>query len=174
MDVEQAAIQATVPDDGADTTFSIRVTRHGKIRVWVKKALEFFQVNPETPLVLYSGPSDASASAIPKLISVVEIIKRQYLEGHLVGLHQFNQLLFEERSQVPVEGENRASALLLALEGSSHPKQKLAPYMKITLCTKSVPERHGERETYQTPNVRKLSKAAKAKMRQRAKRGANS
>ncbi|KAI6042452.1 hypothetical protein EDC04DRAFT_2564066 [Pisolithus marmoratus] len=124
-------------------TLSVRVTRQGKFRVWVKKALEFLQANPESPLVLYSSPSEVSASAIPKLISVVEIIKREYLKEHLVGLHQFNQLLFEERSRVPLEGESRASAVLLALEGSSK---------------------------YQPPNVRKLSRAAKARMRQRAKR----
>ncbi|KAI6125136.1 hypothetical protein EDD16DRAFT_1560256 [Pisolithus croceorrhizus] len=174
MDPEQTATQAGDPDDGANTTFSIRVTRGRKIRAFVKKALEFFQVNPERPLVLYSSPSEVSASTIPKLISVVEIIKREYLRGHPVGLHQFNQLLFEDRSRVPVEGENRADALLLALEGSSHPKQKLAPHMKITLCAKFIPEKPGQRETYQTPSVRKLSRAAKARARQRAKRGAGS
>ncbi|KIK28897.1 hypothetical protein PISMIDRAFT_673158 [Pisolithus microcarpus 441] len=119
MDLEQTATQEGDPDNGADTTFSIRVARNGKIRALVKKALEFFQANPDRPLVLYSSPSEISASTIPKLISVVEIIKREYLKGYPVGLHQFNQLLFEERSQVPVEGKNRASALLLALEGSS-------------------------------------------------------
>lgn len=70
-------------------------------------------------MVLYTGASDVSTSTIPRLISVVEIVKREYLKGSTIGLHQFNQLLFEDRSQVPVEGENRASALLLALEGSS-------------------------------------------------------
>ncbi|KAI5988888.1 hypothetical protein EDC04DRAFT_3149003 [Pisolithus marmoratus] len=142
--------------DAHQATLSVRVTRQGKFRVWVKKALEFLQANPESPLVLYSSP--------------IEIIKREYLKEHLVGLHQFNQLLFEERSRVPLEGESRASAVLLALEGSSNPKQKLAPHMKITLCATSIPERPGERETYQPPNVRKLSRAAKARMRQRAKR----
>lgn len=69
--------------------------------------------------MLYTSPSDVSTSAIPRLISVVEIVKREYLKGSMTGLHQFNQLLFEDRCQVPVEGENRVNALLLALEGSS-------------------------------------------------------
>ncbi|KAI5998816.1 hypothetical protein EDD15DRAFT_2161461 [Pisolithus albus] len=148
MDLEQTASDR---DNGADTTFSIRVARNGKIRALVKKALEFFQANPDRPLVLYSSPSEVSASTIPKLISVVEIIKREYLKGYPVGLHQFNELSFEDC-----------------------PKRKLAPHMKITLCAKIIPEKPGQRETYQTPSVRKLSRAAKARMRQRAKRGADS
>lgn len=69
--------------------------------------------------MLYTSPSDVSTSTIPRLISVVEIVKREYLKGSMTGLHQFNQLLFEDQCPVPVEGENRANALLLALEGSS-------------------------------------------------------
>ncbi|KAL4066790.1 hypothetical protein V8B97DRAFT_1948938 [Scleroderma yunnanense] len=153
-----------------DQAASIRITRHGKIRLWVKKALEFFQANPEEPLVLYSSPSDVSTSTIPRLISVVEIVKREYLKGSATGLHQFNQLLFEDRSQVPVDGEERSSALLLALEGSSHPKQKLAPYMKVTLSAKALPDRPHERETYQSAAVRRLSKSAKARLKKRAKK----
>ncbi|KAG6333332.1 hypothetical protein ID866_5765 [Astraeus odoratus] len=171
---EPDTVQPRPPPDGgrpndAQTT-SIRISRQGKIRVFVQKALEILQVNPEEPLVLFSSPSDVSVSTIPKLVSVVEIIKREYLKGSLAGLHQFNQLLFEEQVDVPVDGNSRPNALVLALEGSSHPKRKLAPSMKITLCAKALPEMQKGRVTYQTPSVRKLTKSAKAKLRKRAKK----
>lgn len=150
----------------------IRITRHGKIRLWVKKALELIKAHPEEPLVLYSTPSDVSTSCIPRLISVVEIVKREYLKGLGVGvgLQQYNQLLFEDRSQIPIDGENRPDALRLALEGSSCPKQNLAPFMRVTLSTRLIPERPNARETYQTPSVRRLSKTAKARLRKRTKK----
>lgn len=79
---------------------------------------------PDRPLVLYSTPADVSASTIARLVSVVEIIKREYLKGREVstgdvsGLHQYNQLLFEQRDKVPVEeGQDRRDTLHLALDG---------------------------------------------------------
>jgi hypothetical protein len=53
----------------------------------------------------------------------VEIIKREYLKtldvssGQLTGLHQYNELLWEERGGIPIEGEDRASGITRALEG---------------------------------------------------------
>lgn len=74
--------------------------------------------------MLYSGPAEVSTSTIARLISVVEIIKREYLKGRDVsagdvsGLHQYNQLLSERRDEIPVEaGEDRRDALALALDG---------------------------------------------------------
>lgn len=45
MDVEHVTELAAASSEKAD---SIRITRHGKLRVWVKKALEFFEVRPVT------------------------------------------------------------------------------------------------------------------------------
>jgi hypothetical protein len=57
-----------------------------------------------------------SAATIPRLISVVEIIKREYLktvemnDSHVVaGLHQYNEIGYLEQRQ----------ALALALEGTN-------------------------------------------------------
>ncbi|KIJ66796.1 hypothetical protein HYDPIDRAFT_26218 [Hydnomerulius pinastri MD-312] len=150
---EHASGSATA-STSAGLADTIRITRQGKLRVWVKRALDFFKANPDKPLVLYSSPSDVSTSTIPRLVSAVEIIKREYLKGldissgNLSGLHQYNQLLFEQRGEIPTDdSESRVNALLLALDGNSHPKQKLAPHMKITLSVQAIPERNEKRET---------------------------
>ncbi|KAI9570659.1 hypothetical protein HD554DRAFT_2018247 [Boletus coccyginus] len=126
----------------------------GKLRFWVKKALDFFESHPSRPLVLYSAPADVSASTIARLVSVVEIIKREYLKGRDVstgdasGLHQYNQLLFEERGRIP----------------------SFAPHMKITLSTKAITGSHEKRETHQAPAIRRMSRTAKARMRKRLRK----
>ncbi|KAH7884568.1 hypothetical protein F5I97DRAFT_1890387 [Phlebopus sp. FC_14] len=162
--------QSTAPAD------TIRITRQGKLRVWVKKALDFFEANPDKPLVLYSSPSDVSTSTIPRLLSVVEIIKREYLKGLDIssgdcqGLHQYNRLLAEQHGEVPVDGGNvRDNSLLDALEGHSHPKQSLAPYMRVTLSVREMSEDRDKKATYQAPAVRRMSKSAKARRRKKAK-----
>lgn len=141
MDIERATEPAATSGEEASTPNSIRITRHGKFRDWVKKALDFFEVRfaahfetlyptlaqnqPDRPLVLYSSPADVSTSTIPRLVSVVEIIKREYLKGRDVstgdvsGLHQYNQLLFEQQGKIPVEGEERRDALQHVLGGHS-------------------------------------------------------
>jgi len=153
--------EARIPD-------SIRITRHGKLRDWVKKALDFFNNQPDRPLVLYSAPADVSTSTIARLVTVAEIIKREYLKGRDIstgdvsGLHQYNQLLFEQ-------GEDRSDALNLALDGHSHVKQSYLPHMKITLSIKPI-ALSDERKTHQAPMVRRMSKAAKARMRKRMRK----
>ncbi|KAG1717856.1 uncharacterized protein EDB91DRAFT_1188090 [Suillus paluster] len=155
---------------------SIRITRQGKIKNWVKHGLDFFQNNPDKPLTLQTSPVNVSQSTIPRLISVVEILKREYLKtldissGQLTGLHQYNELQWEQRDEIPTEGEDRASTIARALEGKNHPKLTLAPYMKVTLCTKALAEMNEKKDvTYQTPQTRKLSKAAKARLKKQAK-----
>ncbi|KAH0833156.1 Arp2/3 complex, 34 kd subunit p34-Arc-domain-containing protein [Lanmaoa asiatica] len=177
MDVEHVAELAAASSEGAGIPDSIRITRQGKFRVWVKKALDFFENHPSRPLVLYAAPADVSASTIPRLVSVVEIIKREYLKGRDVsagdasGLHQYNQLLFEQQGRIPVEeGEDRRDALQLALDGHSHVKQSFTPHMKITLSTKAIMRSHEKRETYQAPVIRRMSRAAKARMRKRLRK----
>ncbi|KAJ8589486.1 hypothetical protein M405DRAFT_791617, partial [Rhizopogon salebrosus TDB-379] len=155
---------------------SILVTRQGKIRHWVKHGLDFFENNPDKPLTLQTAAADVAQSTIPRLISVVEIIKREYLKildvssGQLTGLHQYNELLWEERSGIPIEGEDRASGITRALEGKKYPKVSLAPSMKITLCRKALAGMHEKKDvTYQTPQTRRLSKTAKARKRKAEK-----
>lgn len=185
MDVQRAAEPADAPSEESGVPDSIRITRHGKLRVWVKKALDFFEVrsiaretatyptlvqsHPDKPLVLYSAPADVSTSTIARLVSVVEIIKREYLKGRDVsggdasGLHQCNELLSEQQDRIPMEGEERRDALRDALEGHSQcvkpsccrvvdpnsrsVKQTFVPHMKITLSTTAIPRTDKQRAT---------------------------
>jgi hypothetical protein len=70
-----------------------------------------------------------STTTIPRLISVVEIIKREYLKTlemtHsrvLSGLYQYNEIGYleqdESQDSMPSE-EDRAQALAMALEGKN-------------------------------------------------------
>ncbi|KAG7091088.1 hypothetical protein E1B28_010143 [Marasmius oreades] len=153
---------------------SVRITSGGKIKSWVKFALEFFEKeeNSNKPLVFHTLPSTTSSSeqdpsasnppvntsnvvnTIPRLVSVVEIIKREYIKllelkhsTRLIGLHQYNQIgILEDLGIIeasPAEGTEdmqRQLELSMALEGKNFPKQKQTPYMKITLCCSEVPE----------------------------------
>ncbi|KAG1883513.1 hypothetical protein F4604DRAFT_1649431 [Suillus subluteus] len=137
---------------------SIRITRQGKIGHWVKHGLDFFQENPDKPLTLHTSPADVAQSTIPRLISIVEIVKREYLKtldvsvGQLTGLHQYNELQWEQRKK------------------QDSPKLTLAPYMKVTLCRKALPGMHEKKDvTYQTPQTRRLSKTTKARLKKKAK-----
>lgn len=67
-----------------------------------------------------------STSAIPRLISVVEIIKREYLNTSemtvLSGLHQYNEISYLEQgelSDIITDDGNREQALATALEGKN-------------------------------------------------------
>ncbi|OAX40567.1 hypothetical protein K503DRAFT_599499 [Rhizopogon vinicolor AM-OR11-026] len=132
------------------------------------------QNNPDKPLTLQTVAADVTQSTIPRLISVVEILKREYLKtldvssGQLTGLHQYNELQWEQRGEIPTEGKDRAANIVKALEGKNHPKLSLAPSMKVTLCTKALAGMHEKKDvTYQTPQIRRLSKTAKARMKKR-------
>ncbi|TFK41708.1 hypothetical protein BDQ12DRAFT_646303 [Crucibulum laeve] len=127
-----------------------------------------------------------STSTSPKLISVVEIIKREFMKSleakhssRLEGLHQYNQIGYLEELErkdgtVTVNGdsgeENRARNVIKALEGRNHVKQKQTPYMKIILSMKELPELVQSGATYQSPSKRKLSKSARARAKKREKK----
>lgn len=55
----------------------------------------------------------------------MEILKREYLKsldvssGQLTGLHQYNELHWEQRGEIPSEGEDRAGSIIRALEGKN-------------------------------------------------------
>ncbi|KIO21149.1 hypothetical protein M407DRAFT_10533 [Tulasnella calospora MUT 4182] len=160
----------------------MRVTDHHKMRSLVRFALEFLVTNPARPLVLHTMPNsrgniitesdqgeprtriarEKCTTSVAKLISVVEIIKREFpkalrshssdatagdgggtsLSSESFNLHQYNEIgckedlfpLAEEESN-----EDRAERIRMLLEGKNHPKVKRTPYMKITLSREPIP-----------------------------------
>ncbi|EIW57825.1 uncharacterized protein TRAVEDRAFT_126495 [Trametes versicolor FP-101664 SS1] len=124
-----------------------------------------------------------SLATIPRLVTVVEIIKREYLKtldpalaeaGSLSGLHQYNEIGdLEEAGYVERAGDEeqeRIEALALALQGRNHAKQKKIAFMRVTLCRKEIPELVGRGATYQEPAVRKLSKSARARLKKKVRK----
>ncbi|KAH9902515.1 hypothetical protein C8Q73DRAFT_670726 [Cubamyces lactineus] len=125
-----------------------------------------------------------SMATIPRLVSVVEIIKREYLKtldpglaerGSLSGLHQYNEIGdimeagYVER-EVDAE-EERLESLAQALQGRNHVRQNKIAFMRVTLCRKAIPELIGRGATYQEPAVRKLSKSARARLKKKLRKG---
>ncbi|ORX36866.1 hypothetical protein BD324DRAFT_627488 [Kockovaella imperatae] len=111
------------------------------------------------------SPSRATSSlhpctlTVPRLISVVELIKRQYLleldksgkgkgKHRATGLWQYTQsgLLSDSADRDQAGGPNRLKsdafkdpeALKRVLEGSTRPKMRHRPYLKITLSTRPL------------------------------------
>ncbi|KAF7351388.1 hypothetical protein MSAN_01570500 [Mycena sanguinolenta] len=183
----------------------IRITNHGKITTWVAFALDFLDKHESIPIVLHTLPAapkpespekvdgtgrvadppsfSHTASTVPRLISVVEIIKREYLKkldlensSTLLGLHQYNEIgTLEElgintsNHEVPQDADTvRSQTIAAALEGKKYLKTKQTPYMKITLSRVELPGLIAA--TYQPPTARKLSKSAKARAKRREKK----
>jgi len=186
----------------------IRITGHGKIKAWVAFSLTSFEIHEDRPIVYHTLPpssvapttinnetgasakgpagtsrrratSKATATlAVPRLLSVVEIVKREFIKSleakrspRLLGLHQYNEIgcledlpTFVEEPQTE---EDRATGIASALSGRYHLKQKQTPYMKITLSSRALPELLEKGATYQPPVMRKLSKSAKMRMKKR-------
>ncbi|KAI0654683.1 hypothetical protein C8Q70DRAFT_1026408 [Cubamyces menziesii] len=101
-----------------------------------------------------------SMATIPRLVSVVEIIKREYLKtldpglaerGSLSGLHQYNEIGdIVEAGHVEQEAdaeEERLESLAQALQGRNHVRQKKIAFMRVTLCRKAIPELTGRGAT---------------------------
>ncbi|KAG6877564.1 hypothetical protein C0993_006061 [Termitomyces sp. T159_Od127] len=178
----------------ADTgAHMVRITDNGKIRNWVSFALEFLFLeasvlctNEDRAIVFHTlpaptaegarGPGDAprrlskATTAVPRLLSVVEIVKREFLKSleakrspRLAGLHQYNEIGCVETAV----DEDRAAEIRRALSGSNHVKIQRTPYMKVTLSLKTLPELAESGATYQPPTLRKLSKSAKQRMKKR-------
>ncbi|TFK77458.1 hypothetical protein BDN72DRAFT_830624 [Pluteus cervinus] len=129
-----------------------------------------------------------STSTVPRLISVTEIVKREYLKSldakrstRLVGLHQYNEfgILSEDEDGEEDAGgtgglekdktSKRAENIIDALQGKRFPHRKQTPYMRITLSQHELPDSLQNGATYQPPLKRKLSKSAKARARKRAR-----
>ncbi|KAG8873325.1 hypothetical protein FRB97_006831 [Tulasnella sp. 331] len=194
----------------------MRITSHQKERVFIAFALKFLQDNPSRPLVLHTrkseilpiakaaaskkdtGTAESDASRLgklgrqcthltPRLISIVEIIKRELpktLRNASTGangdrdagkLHQYNQVLCleDEEEEAPVDQEDTTeSRLQMAVNGENHLKVKRTPYMKITLSRAPVPALEVSKATYQAPIWWKPNKAQKAREKKRAKKKA--
>ncbi|KAI0636159.1 hypothetical protein C8Q77DRAFT_1051699 [Trametes polyzona] len=193
---------------GPSGAHEIRITNHGKIASWVTFALEHLNKHEDKPLVFHTLPAakgkapapaeevavagpdgesgkekkreglHPSMSTIPRLISVVEIIKREYLKtldpslaeaGRLSGLHQYNEIGdledagFAERTGD--EEQERIESLARALQGRNHAKQKRIAFMRVTLSRREIPQLVGKGATYQPPAVRKLSRSARARLK---------
>ncbi|THU91636.1 hypothetical protein K435DRAFT_863215 [Dendrothele bispora CBS 962.96] len=220
----------------------IRITKGGKIKAWVSFSLQSLETSESRPLVLHTLPatikldpatgnslplqqqpendnqkdpaqSTNPVSTTPRLISVVEIIKREYLKSlaqkrspRRIGLHQYNEIgILEDLSVSASDGicrtnngdqhnegrdeedrdarnhkvdaqkqmdreRHRQESIALALEGKNFPKQKQTPYMKITLSASELPELVKRGATYQSPQIRRLTKSAKARARKSQKK----
>ncbi|KAJ6582926.1 hypothetical protein DFH09DRAFT_1029318 [Mycena vulgaris] len=192
----------------------LRITNHGKIKPWVAFALDFFEKHEDIPIVLHTLPASPktttssentegttagpvrpvknppsispTASTVPRLISVVEIIKREYVKklelehsSTLVGLHQYNEIgtlealgLSTPDTEPPQDPESlRSQEIVAALQGKTHLKIKQTPFMKITLSRVELSDL--TTATYQPPLLRKLSKSAKARAKRKEKKAAD-
>ncbi|KAF8056570.1 hypothetical protein FPV67DRAFT_1382302, partial [Lyophyllum atratum] len=107
----------------------IRITDSGKLRVWVAFSLSFLEANEDRPIVFHTLPlkpktaqdinagdtaqdpaapsrqksstskANSATLAVPRLLSVVEIVKREFIKSleakhspRLAGLHQYNEI----------------------------------------------------------------------------------
>ncbi|KAH9925530.1 uncharacterized protein B0H18DRAFT_1008846 [Fomitopsis serialis] len=123
-----------------------------------------------------------SMSTIPRLVSVVEIVKREYLKtldpalsqaGKLSGLHQYNHVgeLEQDEPEASLSPEEeRQQAITQALSGKRHLRQHKVAYMKVTLCRKQLPDLVEGGATYQQPEIRALSKSARTRLKKKLKK----
>ncbi|KAJ7668011.1 hypothetical protein B0H17DRAFT_1088354 [Mycena rosella] len=185
------------PEDAPQNPQLLRITNHGKIKPWVAFALDFFEKHEDIPIVLHTLPAppkttsspenlegagpvrpaktrnpssiSPTASTVPRLISVVEIIKREYY-NEIGTLEALGLAVPEELAQ---DTESlRSQKIIAALNGKTHLKIKQTPFMKITLSRVELPDL--TTATYQPPAVRKLSKSAKARAKRKEKKATDS
>ncbi|KAJ7749031.1 hypothetical protein DFH07DRAFT_923271 [Mycena maculata] len=195
-------------DPQCDGPQLIRITNHGKIATWVTLALDFLEKHENLPVVLHTFPATPKStpaespdgaglavnppsfshtvSTVPRLISVVEIIKREYVKklelehsSTLTGLHQYNEIgtledhcLAIPDPEVPQDAESlRSQEIVEALQGKTHLKIKQTPFMKITLSRTELTGLAAA--TYQPPLLRKISKSVKARAKRRENKAAD-
>ncbi|KAF7321091.1 hypothetical protein HMN09_00196700 [Mycena chlorophos] len=192
--------------DAPSNPYLVRITTHGKINAFVTFALQFFEKHDKIPIVFHTLPPTPaaakepaadpskpkskpkheggiapSAQLAPRLLSVVEIVKREYLKamdaGPVVGLYQYNEIgILEDLPEyaAPPEApdadpeEARRKAIAEQLSGENHVRTKQTPYMKVTLSRVELPP--SAKATAQEPLKRKLSKSAKSRAKKRVKK----
>ncbi|KAL1700665.1 hypothetical protein EV121DRAFT_189333, partial [Schizophyllum commune] len=142
--------------ESTKTPGTVRVTSSGKIRYYVAYALERLQEAPSEPLILRVD----STIAMSRLISVAEIVKREYLteldkrkSTRLNGLHQYNFVGYTDGAQSSDKGKGKE-------------KERQLPWMSITL---SIEPLTGQAGSYQQPLPRNLTKSAKTRAKKRAR-----
>ncbi|WVQ77224.1 hypothetical protein IAR50_006907 [Cryptococcus sp. DSM 104548] len=160
----------------------IRVTSAGKGGNYAQFGLQWLLDVPDVPIMYHTLPPSSSSSSshpegssvskptpkakdgllpvtttIPKLVTVVERVKREYIEslkagrgekqdktgkgkGRDKGLWQYTETGNWTPEPVVGEGEDAEAALRRVLGGASRPKMKHHPYMSIILSTKPLPE----------------------------------
>ncbi|KAH7341848.1 hypothetical protein B0J17DRAFT_648174 [Rhizoctonia solani] len=186
------------PTNNDTSPHFMRIASHGKISLIVAFALKFLKENPTRPLVVHTLPHksgtgteekeasepdakkrkiEPSTTNVTRLISVVEIIKREFKEG---SLHQYNEIGCVDTPDsldggpgagVPSEpGAERQAALQKVAEGKNHLPIRRTPYMKITLSLGELPESQVPNSTYQPPIVKKQSRGTRKRSRRRAKK----
>ncbi|KAJ7461699.1 hypothetical protein B0H11DRAFT_2175463 [Mycena galericulata] len=198
-------------DSEPDNPQLLRITNHGKITTWVSFALDFLEKYENIPIVLHTLPAPLkttpiaenldgaelappanapsfshTASTVPRLISVAEIIKREYVKklelehsSTLTGLHQYNEIgTLEDLGLIPPApalsqdaDSLRSQEIIATLQGKAHLKTKQTPFMKITLSRTQLTGLTAA--TYQAPLLRKLSKSAKARAKRREQKAAD-
>jgi len=165
-------------------THPIRITTHGKLKAWVQFALDFLDENEDRSLTFHTLPppetspsAKTSTTTIPRLITVVEIVKREHLERlkaarnpSLVGVHQHNEV--GALQDLPSPRTPSPSPDVTQLLSGSNVQIKKTVFMKVTLSRKKLQHLIDRGATYQPPLVRTISKSAKARARRRQKKAA--
>ncbi|TYJ53442.1 hypothetical protein B9479_005939 [Cryptococcus floricola] len=193
----RTSLQLPTEDSGHGfPVHKIRVTSAGKGGNYAQFGLQWMLDVPDVPIVYHTLPPPPSTSSsskgpgsssskptpkanngllpvtttIPKLVTVVERVKREYIESLLSGrgkkvdkkgkgkgkgtkkeegeekevtgrgLWQYTETGNWTPEPVIGEGEDQEAALRRVLGGASRPKMKHHPYMSITLSTKPLPE----------------------------------
>ncbi|CAE6464120.1 unnamed protein product [Rhizoctonia solani] len=183
------------PMNNDTSPHSMRIASHGKISLLVDFALKFLKENSTRPLVLHTlphkygkeeaglhepdakkGKIEPSTTNVARLISIVEIIKREFKDG---SLHQYNEIgcldtassrAGSSGARIPSEpGAERQAALHRVLEGKNHLPIQRTPYMKITLSRAVLPESQVPNTTYQPPIAKKHSRGTRKRSRRHAK-----
>lgn len=163
-------------------THPVRITTHGKIKTWVQFALDFLDENEDRSLTFHTLPlpgsppsAKVSTATIPRLLTVVEIIKREHLERlkdrrslSLAGVHQYNEV---RAFQDLIPSGAPTSDVTEALSGPNVQIKKTV-FMKVTLSRKKLQHLVDRGATYQSPLVRAISKSAKARARRKQKNAA--
>jgi len=173
--------EPTVMDFDPDT-HPVRITTSGKIKTWVNLALDFLDENEERSLTFHTLPppgtppsAKTSTTTIPRLISVVEIVKREHLErlkarrsSSLTGVHQYNEVgALQDLPSPPVPSPDAPEML-----SGRNVRIKKTVFMKVTLSRKKLQHLLDRGATYQQPLVRTLSKSAKARARSKKRKAA--
>ncbi|OBZ75299.1 hypothetical protein A0H81_04685 [Grifola frondosa] len=134
---------------GECTPCELRITNHGKMAGWVTFALDHFEKHANEPLVLHTLPiRDAKPAAQADDLQSVN-------DGG------------PDTQSLGNSAEGNPDTLAHALQGDRHLKQKRVAFMRVTLCRRELPTLVTKGATYQRPDLRRLSKSARARMKRK-------